>query len=191
MSHGRNNQMHIYKAKIGNNFPSKICTLHYIQFSSVQFSRSVVSDSLWPHGLQHTWLPCPLLFPWVCSNSCPLSRWCHPNISSSVSLFSFYPLFSSCPQSFPESGSFPVSQLFTSGGHSIGASASTPVLPVNIQDRFPLGLAGLISLLSKGLKSLLQQHSSKALVLRCSAFFMVLISRKALNLFLMISAPHD
>ena len=81
----------------------------------------------------------------VCSNSCPLSRWCHPTISSSVSLFS------SCLQSFPASGSFPVSRLFTSGGQSIGASASASVLPINIRDWFPLGLAGLISLLSKGL----------------------------------------
>ena len=106
-------------------------------------SRSVLSDSLWPHGLQHSSLPCPSLFPGVCSNSCPLSQWCHPTISSSVAPFSF------CPHSFPESGSFPMSQLFTSGGHSIGTSAS--VLPVNIQGWFPLGLTGLISLLSKGL----------------------------------------
>ena len=106
------------------------------------FSHSVVSDPLWPHGLQHTRLPCPSPFPGVCSNSCPLSWWCHPTIPSSVSLFSF------CLQSFPVSGSFPMSQLSTSGGWSIGASAS--VFPMNIQGWFPLGLTGFISLLSKG-----------------------------------------
>ena len=106
------------------------------------FSHSVVSDSLWPCGLQHTRLPCPSPSPGVCSNSCPLSWWCHPTISSSVVPFS-------CPQYFPALGSFPVSQLFTSGGQSIGALAS--VLPMNICGWFPLGLTGLISLLSKGL----------------------------------------
>ena len=93
-------------------------------------------------GLQHTRLPCPSLYPRVCSNSCPLSQWCHPTISSSVAPFS------SCPQSFPVSRSFPMSLLFASGGQSIGASVS--VLPMNIQDWFPLGLTGLISSLSKG-----------------------------------------
>ena len=112
-------------------------------FSSVQFSLSVMSDSLWPHGLQHTRLSYPLLSPRICLNSCPLNRRCHPTISSSVTPFS------SCPQSFPASGPFPVSQLFASGDESIGASAS--VLPVNIQGWFPLGLTGLISLLYKGL----------------------------------------
>ena len=109
----------------------------------VQFSRSTVSDSLWPDGLQHARLPCPWSTPAAYSNLCPSSQWCHPNISSSVVPFS------SCPQSFPASGSFPVSQLFTSGGKRIRASAS--VLPMNIQDWFPLGLTGLIALLSKGL----------------------------------------
>ena len=90
----------------------------------------VVSDSLWPHGLQHVILPCPSLSPGVCSNSCPLSQWCHPTISSSVIPFS------SCPQSSPASGSFPVSWLFSSGGQSIGASVSASVLPMNIQDWF-------------------------------------------------------
>ena len=104
-----------------------------------------MSDFLWPHELQHTRLPCPSLSPWVCSNSCPLSQWCHPTISSSVAPFSSY------SQSFPASGSFPVTWLFKSGGQSIGASASAPVLPMNIQGWFPLGLTGLISLLSKGL----------------------------------------
>ena len=89
------------------------------------FSHSVVSNSLLPHELQHTRLPCPSLSPWVCSNSCPLSHWCHPTISSSVNPFSSF------PQSFPASGSFPVSRLFTSGGQSIGASASASVLQVN------------------------------------------------------------
>ena len=113
-----------------------------IDFSSVQFSHSVVSDPLWPHGLQHTRLPCPSPAPGVYSNSCPLSRWCHPNISSSVIPFS------SCLQSFPASGSFLMSQLFASGGQSIGVSASASVLPMKIQDWFPLGWTGCISLLS-------------------------------------------
>ena len=104
-----------------------------------------MSDSLQAHRLQHARLPCPSLSPGVCSNSCPWSHWCHPTISSSVVPFS------SCLQSFPAPGSFPMSQLFTSGGQSIGASASASVLPVNIQGWFPLGLIGLISLQSKGL----------------------------------------
>ena len=114
-------------------------------FSSVQFSRSVVYDSSWPHGLQHTRLPCPLPTPRACSNSCPLSWWHHPMSSSSNIAFSFY------LQSFPASGSFPVSQFFTSGGQSIGVSISASVLPMNIQDWCPLRSTGLISLLSKGL----------------------------------------
>ena len=109
------------------------------------FTHSVVSNSLWPHGLQHARLPCPSPSPGAYSNSCPLSWWCHPTISSSVVPFS------SCLQSFPASGSFLMSQLFTSGGQSIGASASISVLPMNIRDWFPLGLTGLISLQSKGL----------------------------------------
>ena len=104
-----------------------------------------MSDSLWPHGLQQARLPYPPLSARVSSNSCPLSQWCRPTISSSVVPFS------SCLQSFPASGSFPVSQLFTSGGQSIGASASASVLSMNIQDLFPLGLTSLISLQSKGL----------------------------------------
>ena len=99
--------------------------------------------SLQPHRLKHTRRPCPSLSNTVCSNSCPLSRWCHPTISS-CHLFS-------CLQSSPASGSFPMSQFFTSGGQSIGASASASVLPMNIQDWFPLELTGLISMLSKGL----------------------------------------
>ena len=109
------------------------------------FSHSVVPNSLYSHGLQHARLPCPSLFPRVCSNSCPLSQWCHPTISSPVALFS------SCPQSFPASGSFPMSWLFASGGQSTRASASASVLPMSVQGWFPLGLTGLISLHSKRL----------------------------------------
>ena len=111
---------------------------------SVQFSHSVMSDSLQPQGLQHTRLPCPSPTPRACSNSCPLSWWCHPTISSSIVPFS------SCLQSFPASGSFQISQFFSSGGQSIGASASASVLSMNFQDWFPLGLTGWISLQSKG-----------------------------------------
>ena len=117
-------------------------TSSYIQFSS--FSRSVVSDSFQPNGLQHARLPCPSPTPWACSNSCPSSWWCHPIISSSV-----VPLF--CLPSFPASASFPMSQLFASGGQGTGASASTSVLPMNTQDWSPLGWTGWISLQSKGL----------------------------------------
>ena len=129
----------------------------------VQFSRSVVSDSLRPHELQHARPPCPSPAPRVHPNPCPLSRWCHPTIPSSVVSFS------SCSQSFPASGSFQVSWLFTSGGQSIRASASESVLLMNIQDWFPLGLTSLISLQFKGLACLLQRYS-KASVLRHSDF---------------------
>ena len=104
-----------------------------------------MTNSLRPHRLQHIRLPCPSLSPGVCSNSCPSSQWCHPTISSSVTPFS------SCPQSFPASGSFPISWLFTSSGQSIASSASASVFPMNMQGWFPLGLIGLISLLSKRL----------------------------------------
>ena len=110
---------------------------------SVEFSHSVMSKSLWPHGLQHAKPPCPSPTPGVYSNSCPSSRWCHPTISSSV-----VPFFS-CLQSFPASGSFPMSQVFTSGGPSIGVSAPASVLPMNIQGWFPLGWTGWISLQSR------------------------------------------
>ena len=113
-----------------------------LQRCSVQFSCSVPSASLWSHWLQHARLPCPSLTPGACSNSCPSSRWYHPTILSFFSLFS-------CLQALPASGSFPMSQFFTSGGQSIGYSASASVLPMNIQDWLPLGLTGLISLLSK------------------------------------------
>ena len=137
---------------------------------SVQFSRSVVSISLWPHEPQHPRPPCPSPTPRVHPNPYPLSWWCHPTISSSV-----FP-FSSWPQSFPASGSFQMSQLFASGGQRIGLSASTSVLPMNTQDWSPLGWTGWISLQSKGLKSLLQHHSSKASILQGSAFFIVQLS---------------
>ena len=112
---------------------------------SVQFSHSVMSDSLWPHEPQHARPPCPLPTPRVHPNPCPLSLWCHPTVSSSVLPFT------SCPQSFPASGSFPMSQLFPSGGQSTGVSASASVLPMNVRDWSPLGWTVWISLQSKGL----------------------------------------
>ena len=114
-------------------------------FSSIQFSRSVMSDSLRPHELQHARPPCPSPTPGVHANLCPSSQWCHPAISSSVIPFS------SCPQSLPASGSFPLSQLFTWGGQSIGVSALASVLPMNTQDWSLLGWTGWTSLQSKGL----------------------------------------
>ena len=114
-------------------------------FSSAQFSCSVMSNSLWPNGQQHARLPCPSPTPRAYSNSRPSSRWCHPAISSSVVPFS------SCFQSFPASGSFQMSQFFASDSQSIGASAWASVLPMIIQDWFPLGWTGWISLQSKGL----------------------------------------
>ena len=112
---------------------------------SVQFSRWVMSKFLWPHGLTHTRTSCPSPTPRVYSNSCPLSRWCHPAISSSVVPFS------SCPQSLPASGSFPMSQLFAWGGQSTGVSVLASFLPKNTQDRSPLEWTGCIFLQSKGL----------------------------------------
>ena len=126
-----------------------------------------MSNFFQPHQLQHARPPCPSPTPGVHPNPCPLSQWCHPTISSSVVPFS------TCPQSYPASGSFPVSQLFTSGGQNIGVSASTSVLPKNTQDWFPLGWTGWISLQSKGLSRVLQHHSSKASILRHSAFVIV------------------
>ena len=119
-------------------------SVFYIQFSSVQFTCSVMSDSLRPHELQHARPPCPSPTPRVYPNACPLSWWCHPTISSSVVPFS------SCPQSFLASGSFQMSQLFPSGGQGLGVSASTSVLPMNTQDWSPLGWTGWTSLQSKG-----------------------------------------
>ena len=132
------------------------------QFSSVQFSRSVVSDCLQPHDLQHARPPCPSPTPRVHSNSCPLSQWCHPAIS-----FSVVP-FSSCPQSLPTSESFPMSQLFSWGGQSTGVSALVSVLPMNIQGWSPVDWIGWISLQSKGLSRVfsnttVQKHHSSVL----------------------------
>ena len=143
------------------------CQLH--SNLSVQFSHSIVSNSLQSHGLQHARPPCPPPAPGVYSNSCPSSRWCHPTISSSV-----VPL-SSCSQSFPASGPFQMSQLFASGGQSIGVSASASILPTNIQYWFPLGWTGWISLQSKGLSRVfsnttVQKHQF------FSAFFIVQLS---------------
>ena len=125
--------------------------------ASVWFSRSVMSDSLQPHEPQHARLPCPSPTPGVHPNPCPSSQWCHPTISSSV--IPFY----SCPQSFPASGSFQMSQLFTWGGQSIGVSASASVLPMNTQDLSPLGWTGWISMQSQGFsrvfsKTKVQKH---------------------------------
>ena len=125
-------------------FPQSLSSLRLCPLT-VQFSRSVVSDPLRAHGLQHTRLPSPSPTPGACSNSCPLSQWCHQTISSSVIPFS------SCLLSLPASESFQMSQFFTSGGQSIGVSGSTSVHPVVIQDRFPLGWTDWISLQSKGL----------------------------------------
>ena len=126
-------------------------------------------STLWPHGPQHTRLPCPSLSPRVWSNSCPLSWRCHPTISSSVAPFS------SCLQSFPASESFLMSQFFASGGQSIGTSALESVLPMNIQGWFRIDWFDLLAVQGT-LKSLLQHHSSKGSVLQCSAFFMVKLS---------------
>ena len=125
--------------------------------SSVQFSLSAVSDSLWPHELQHTRPPCPSPTPGVYPNPCPSSWWCHPTISSSVVPFSC------CPQSFPESGSVPMSQIFASGSQSIGVLASTSVLPMNTQDWSPLGWTGWISLQSKGLSRVFSKSQLKSI----------------------------
>ena len=141
----------ICKVSLAHQYVSHICT----DFS--QFSYSVMSNSLRPHGLQHARLPCSSSTPRACSNSCPSSWWCHPTIS-----FLVIPFFS-CFQSFPASGSFPMSQFFSSGGQSIRVSASTSVLPMNIQDWFPLGWIGWIFLQSKGLSrvfsnTIVQKH---------------------------------
>ena len=133
------------------------------------FSHSVMTDSLQPHGLQHTRLLCPPLSPGVCLNSCPLSQWFYQTISSSATPFSF------CLKFFPATDSFPMSQLFVSGDQSIRASASASVLPMNIWDWFPLGLTGLISTVQRTLKSLLQHLSSQTSIIQHSAFMMVLL----------------
>ena len=157
----------------------QVCILSPCLFNlyaeSVQFSYSVMSDSLQRHGLHHTRLPHPSPTPGACSNSCPSSQWCHPTILTSVIPFS------SCLQSFPASGSFPVSQFFASVDQNIEASASSSVLPMNIQDCFPLGLTGLISLQDKELSNVIQHDSSKASILWHSASFMVQISHPYMN----------
>ena len=135
------------------------CTFSLTSFSSVQFSCSVFSNSLRSHELQHVRLPCPTPTPGACSNSCPLSQWYHPTISSSVIPFS-------CLKSFPASGSFPVTQLFESGDQSTEASASSSVLTMITQDWFPLGFTDFDLLAVQATpKSLLQHHSLKASVL--------------------------
>jgi len=150
-------------------FPGLHCTGSRFLCSSVHLSCSVVSDSLAPHELQHTRTPCPSPTPEVYSNSCPLNHWCHPTLSSSVIPFS------SCPQSFPESGSFQMSQLLVSGGQIIGVSASTSVLPKNTLISLRMDWLDLLAVQGT-LKSLLQHHSSKASIIRHSAFFIVQLS---------------
>ena len=151
--------------------------IHNGIFSSIQFSRSVVSDSLQSQESQHTRPPCPSPIPIVYPNSCASSQWCHPAISSSVVPFS------SCSQSLPASESFPMSQIFAWGGQSTGVSASASVLPVNTQDWSPsewtrrsVGLLDLLAIQGT-FTSLLQHHSSKASILRFSAFFIVQLSQ--------------
>ena len=160
--------MHVNACKSSQNHPPTP--------SSVQFSHSGMSNSLWFFGLQHSRLPCPSPAPGACSNSCLSSWWCH--LTTLFSVISF----SSCLQSFPVLGSFLVRRLITSGGQSTGDSASVSVLPMSIQGWFPLRLTGLISLQSEGLpvqgtlKNFLHHHSSKASIIQCSAFFRVQLS---------------
>ena len=143
----------------------------YILYLVVQCSHLLMFNSLRPHGLQHSGLPGLSPSPGACSNSCALSQWCHPTISSSVIPFS------SCLHSFPASGSFPIIQLLASSGQSIGASASVLALPMNIQDWFSLGLTGGSPCRPKNSSGVFSQHhSSKASILWCSAFFMVQLS---------------
>ena len=163
----------------------KECICMCVCVYSVQFSHSVMSDSLWPHEPQHARPPCPSPTPRVYPNSCPLSRWCHPAIS-----FSLIP-FSSCLQSFPASGSFQMSQLFSSGGQSTGVSASTSVPPMNTQDWSPLRWTGWIFLQSKGL-SIYQIRSDQSLsrfrlfstpwITACQASLSITNSRSSLRL---------
>ena len=145
-------------------------------FSSGQLSYLVMSDSLRPHGLQHAWLPFLHQLPEIAQTHIQSSRWCHPTISPSVVPFS------SCLQSFPTSGSFPMSQFFTSGGQSIWVSASASVLPMNIQDWFPLGLIGLISLKSKGYLSVVIYPLKRILPLEINSSNEIMIYRKYLGI---------
>ena len=159
---------------------------HSSSVSSVQFSRSVMSDYLRFHGLQHARLPCPSPTPGAYWNSCSLSWWYHPAISSSVVPFS------SCHQSFPASGSFQMSQFFPSGSQSIRISASASVLHMNIQGWFPLGPTGWISMQSKGLSRVFSQHhSSEASVLQCFAFFIVQLSHPYMTIGKTISLTRE
>ena len=146
--YGRDKKIYTYKNLL-------VTYMHAVSFTqpSVQFSRSIVSDSLWPHELQHASPPCLSPAPGVHANSCPSSRWCHPTISSSVIPFS------SCPQSLPASESFPMSQLFSWGGQSIGVSALASFLPKNSQDWYPLEWIGWMSLQSKGLSRVLSNST--------------------------------
>ena len=140
--------------------------------SSLVFGHPVVADSLQLQGLQHTRPFCPSPSPGVCPSSCPLHRWCHPAISSSDALFSF------CPQYFPASGTFPMSQLLASSDQNTGASTSASVLPMSIQDWFPLRLIGLISLLSKGLSGVFSSTTvGRHQFFWHSAFFTVQLSQ--------------
>ena len=146
--------------------------MQILSINSVHFSCTVVSDSLPSHGLQHARLPCPSTTPGDYSNLCPLSQWCHTTLSS------FVVPFSSCLQSFPASGSFPMGQFFTSGGLTIGVSASISVLPMNIQTELISFRMDWLDLLAvqRTLKNLLQHHSLKASILQCTAFFIVQLS---------------
>ena len=161
--------LHIEQRGAGGEVEQMICWEHSGFRNSVQFNHSVMPDSLWSHELQHARLPCPSPTPGACSNSSPSSQGCHPTISSSAIPFS------SCLQSWA-SRSSAMSQFFASGSQSIRASASASVLPVNIQDWFPLGLTGFLLAVQGTLKSLLQHHSSKASIPQWLAFFMVQIS---------------
>ena len=158
-------------ARFGFSFKELILMvrLYHSRKDLLLFSLSFGFDSLWPHGLQHTSLSCPSLSPRVWLNGHELEQWCHPTISSSVVPFS------SCLQSFPALGSFQMSQLFLSGGQSIGASASSSVFPVTTQDWFPLEWTGWISLQSKGLSSAFSNTTVQK-GLWCSAFLMVQLS---------------
>ena len=148
-----------------------------LSISSIQFSLSVMSNSLWPHELQAS---LSITNSWSCSNSCPLSQWCHPTVSSSVVPFS------SCPQSFPASGSFQMSPFFASDGQSIGDSASASVLPMNIQNWFPLGWTGFISLQSKGLSrgvfSKLQFKSTNSAFFTVQLWHLYMTTEKTIDL---------
>ena len=167
---------------------SCLTNIKYFYYSSVQFSHSVVSNSLRPHGLRYARIPCPSPTPGAYSNSCPLSWRCHPTISSSIDPFSSH------LQSFQELGSFQMSQFFTTGAQSFRVSASASVLPMNIQDWFPLGLIGWISLLSRGLSRVFSNttvHSSKASILWCSAFFITQLSHSYMTTGKMIALTRQ